>query len=81
MLCATLGLTPAFLAVCADAEQGDRHTLILSLAQSWRADFWNVLFENYPFWGLSVLFAAYHEASSTVSPTAEFPVPFPLVLF
>lgn len=80
-LLSTYGSTPASFAVCANVEQGDRHTLILSLAQSWRADFWNVLFENCPFWGLSVLSPAYHEASSIVSSTAGFSVSFPLVLF
>lgn len=56
-LLSTCGSTPAFFAVCANVDQGDRHTL--TSAQSWRADFWNVLFENYHFWGMSVLSPAY----------------------
>lgn len=41
------------LAACANVGRGDRLTLILSLAQSWRADFWNFPSENLHFWGLS----------------------------
>lgn len=47
------------LAACAHVGQGDRLTLILSLAQSWRGDFWKFLPENLHFWGLSVLSPAY----------------------
>lgn len=36
-----------------------RHTLMLSLAQSWKVDFWNFPPENLHFWGLSVLSPAY----------------------
>lgn len=47
------------LAACAHVGQGDRLTLILSLAQSWRVDFWKFPPENLHFWGLSVLSPAY----------------------
>lgn len=47
------------LAACANVGQGDRLTLILSLAQSWRAHFWNFPRENLHIWGLSALSPAY----------------------
>lgn len=66
------------LAACANVGQGDRLTLILSLAQSWRADFWNFPPDNLHFWGLSVLSPAYFHLG-IFHCFFCFSVPFPLV--